>query len=68
MLSDDLADIYRDVAPGVRAWQAQREELLQTIVFDWKIPLFHSHWGRHAAVAMLPLHELVYARGIRPNA
>jgi hypothetical protein len=68
MLSDDLADIYRDVAPGIRAWQAQRDDLLQTIVFDWKIPLFHSHWGRHAAEAMLPLHELVYDRGIRPNA
>ena len=68
LISDDLADIYRDVAPGVRAWDSQRDELLQVIVFDWKIPLFHSHWGRHAASAMLPLHELVYIHGIRPNA
>src|SRR5262249_51849458 len=66
LLSGDLGEIYRDVAPGVRAWDAQRDDLLQVIVFDWKLPAFHSHWGRHAAYAMLPLHELVYDHGIRP--
>ena len=62
IIAEAKARIAGDVA------EAQRDDLLQTIVFDWKTPLFHSHWGRHAAEAMLPLHELVYDRGIRPNA
>lgn len=68
LLTDDLADIYRDVVPGVRGWESQRDELLPTILFDWKIPLFHSHWGCHAVSAMRALHPLVYDRGIRTNA
>jgi hypothetical protein len=68
MFSSDFAEIYQDVAPGIRAWQAQREDLLQTIVFDWKIPLFKTHWGRHAAEVMLPPHDLVYLHGIRSEA
>ena len=68
MFSSYLAEIYRNVAPGIHAWQAQRDDLLQTIVFDWKIPLFQTQWGRHAAEVMLPLHDLVYLRGIRSEA
>jgi hypothetical protein len=68
MLSDDLSDIYRDILPGIRAWQSQRDELLHTIVFDWKIPNFGSHWGPHAISAMRALHALVFDWGFsEPN-
>lgn len=63
-LPDDLADIYRDVAPGVRAWESGREELLPSVVFDWSYPSFHTHWGRHAVNAMTALHEIVHNRRI----
>lgn len=59
-LADDLADIYRDVKPGLRAWDANVEDYLADTVFDWKEPLFGSHWGRHAVDALRVLHGLVY--------
>jgi hypothetical protein len=65
-LSDDLADIYRDIKPGMRAWDANDDGYLLKIVFDWKLPLFGSHWGVHAVSAMRALHPIVYLRGI-PN-
>jgi hypothetical protein len=41
-LADDLADIYRDIKPGLRAWDAGLDAYLPDIVFDWKCP-FDSH-------------------------
>ncbi len=64
-LGDDLADIYRDIKPGLRAWEAGLEEYLTDIVFHWKIPLFGSHWGVHAVSAMRALHPLAFLRGIQ---
>ena len=63
-LSDDLADIYRDVKPGLLAWETQNDEYLASLVFDWKQPNFESHWGVHAVSAMRALHPLVYLRGL----
>ncbi len=34
-LADDLADIYRDVMPGLRAWSIEDDRYLETTVFDW---------------------------------
>lgn len=53
-LGDDLADIYHDVKPCVRAW----EHLV-------KFPLFGSHWGVHAVSAMRALHPIAFLRGIQ---
>lgn len=63
-LADDLADIYRDVKPGLRAWQTGDDVMLRTIVFGWKTPLFGSHWGVHAVSAMRALHPIVFLRGL----
>lgn len=63
-LADDLADVYRDVAPGLRAWDEDKDKYLKMIVFDWKCPLFGSHWGLHAVSAMRALHPLAFLRGI----
>ncbi len=59
-LTDDLADIYRDLRPGLRAWDANVDAYLPDIIFGWKEPLFASHWGMHAVDALRALHSLVY--------
>jgi hypothetical protein len=64
-LGDDLADIYRDIKPGLRGWEAGPEAILADIVFDWKFPLFGSHWGVHAVSAMRALHPLAFLRGLQ---
>jgi hypothetical protein len=64
-LGDDLADIYRDVKPGVRAWDSGDDRLLPAIVFGWKGPLFESHWGVHAVSAMRALHPIAFLRGLQ---
>jgi len=58
-LNDDLADIYRDLAPGLKAFHARRDEWLPEIIFEWRL-LMESHWGHHATNAMRALHELVH--------
>ncbi len=59
ILSDDLSDIYRDIVPGLRAWEASRdEELARLAVYDWRAML-EFHWGRHATDAIRVLHYLV---------
>jgi hypothetical protein len=59
-LGDDLGDIYRDIKPGLRAWETGRDNYLTALVFDWRTPNFESHWGVHAVDAMRALHQIVY--------
>ncbi len=63
-LADDLADIYRDLKPGVRAWESDRVRFATNILLQWREPSFSSHWGVHAVSAMRALHPLVYLRGL----
>ncbi len=63
-LADDLTDIYRDIKPGLKAWDSMDDKLLPEIVFDWKFPLFGCHWGVHAVSAIRALHPLCYLRGL----
>jgi hypothetical protein len=63
-LADDLADIFRDIKPGLRAWDTGVDVYLASIVFDWKL-VFGSHWGLHAVGAMRALHQIAYLRGIQ---
>ena len=66
-LADDFTDIYRDIKPGLKAWDSMDDKLLPEIVFDWKFPLFGTHWGVHAVSAMRALHPLCYLRGLIVN-
>ena len=51
-LSDDLADVYRDVVTGLRAYlQGNRAGA----VWEWRFSL-HTHWGAHATSAIHALH------------
>jgi hypothetical protein len=63
-LADDLTDIYRDIKPGLKAWDSMDDKLLPEIVFGWRFPLCASHWGVHAVSAMRALHHLCYLRGL----
>lgn len=51
-ISDDLADIYRDVVTGLRAY---RRGDPAASVWEWSFGL-HSHWGAHATGAIRALH------------
>jgi hypothetical protein len=51
-VSDDLADIYRDVVTGLRAYERGDR---MAAVWEWSFGL-HSHWGAHATCAMRALH------------
>jgi hypothetical protein len=51
-LSDDIADIYRDVVSGLRDYEAGRyAEAMGAWAFG-----FRHHWGAHATGAMRALH------------
>jgi hypothetical protein len=51
-LADDLADIYRDVVSGLRAYeQGDRADA----VWEWSFGL-HHHWGAHAVDAIRAAH------------
>lgn len=64
-LADDLADIYKDIKPGLRAWATGDDRYLTSIILAWKFPPFGSHWGMHAVSALRALHPLLYLRGIQ---
>jgi hypothetical protein len=51
-VSDDLADIHRDVRTGLRAYEAGTRA---AAVWEWSFGL-HSHWGSHATSAVRTLH------------
>ncbi len=51
-VSDDLADIYRNVLTGLRAYKHGDRA---AAVWEWSFSL-HSHWGAHATGAMRALH------------
>jgi hypothetical protein len=61
-LADDLADVYRDVAAGLRAWHANDDSLLDETVFQWIKGGFEIHWGAHAVDALGILHRIVMNR------
>src|SRR6266850_2386975 len=63
-LADDLADVYRDVVTGLRAWNANDDSLLDEIVFQWVKGGFEIHWGAHAVDALGILHRVVIGRNL----
>jgi hypothetical protein len=59
-LADDLADIYRDLKPGLRATVNLEDFVMGAVLFEWQFS-FQSHWGDHAVNAIKLLHQLVYS-------
>jgi hypothetical protein len=60
-VSDDLADIYRDVVTGLRAYKRGDRA---GAIWEWSFGL-HSHWGAHAIGAIRALHW--WLRNNAPN-
>ena len=56
-LADDLADIYRDVVRGLRAYEVKDVE---AAIWEWRFHLAH-HWGAHATAAIRVLHQWLQA-------
>jgi hypothetical protein len=59
-LADDLADIYRDLRPGLAAWELSGDAYTDDILYQWVHFGHLHHWGRHAVNAMRALHWAVY--------
>jgi Domain of unknown function (DUF5063) len=59
-LADDLADIYRDIKPGLSAFNSGDDAYLEDIFYQWLNHGYVHHWGRHAADALRALHWLIY--------
>jgi hypothetical protein len=65
-LANDLADIYRDITPGLRYWETAATTGLGNIVWEWRFS-FTTHWGRHAVAALGILHHLVVVEHLDMN-
>ncbi|MBN8732574.1 MAG: DUF5063 domain-containing protein [Acidobacteria bacterium] len=68
LLSDDLADIWRDLKPGVEAIGGGTPDLIPDVVWHWRFS-FETHWGHHAVSAIGALHALcsgAFADASRP--
>ena len=59
-LADDLADVYRDLKPGLTTWELSTDNYVEDILFQWVHYGHVHHWGRHAVDALRALHWLVY--------
>jgi hypothetical protein len=56
-LTDDIADIYRDLKEGILLNQT-RQAPVEEIGFDWRFG-FYSHWGKHAMDSMRTIHHIL---------
>jgi Domain of unknown function (DUF5063) len=52
-LSDDVGDVYADLAGGLALWTAGHRD---AAVWEWRFA-FDTHWGDHAVDALRALHR-----------
>jgi Domain of unknown function (DUF5063) len=52
-LADDLADIWRDLKPGLMGLETAADP--NDVIWHWRFTFF-AHWGTHAVEAMRALH------------
>ena len=57
-LSDSLADIWRDLKPGLLALAEDEQRFAANVFWEWKFS-FDSHWGDHAADSIWAIHKLL---------
>jgi hypothetical protein len=65
-LSDDLADIWRDLKVGLLAMENHGHDLSTDVVWHWRSS-FETHWAKHAAGAIGGLTALCYGEFADPN-
>jgi hypothetical protein len=51
-IADDLADIWRDLKPGLELYDGNQQGAAAA---EWQFA-FEAHWGRHATAALYSLH------------
>jgi hypothetical protein len=61
-LSDDAADVYRDLKDGLVVLTGGRA--LENAGWEWHFG-FDNHWGRHTAHALYALHSLTHPGSVR---
>ena len=54
-VADDLADIWRDLQDGLRAWEGADPQARVDIVWAWR-DAFGYHWGQHLVNALRAIH------------
>ncbi|MEO8737481.1 MAG: DUF5063 domain-containing protein [Edaphobacter sp.] len=57
-LSDGLADIWRDLKPGLLALAEDEHRSATAVFWDWKFG-FDTHWGDHAVDSIWAIHKLL---------
>ena len=57
-LSDALADIWRDLKPGLLLLQEDEEKWADSVFWEWKFS-FDTHWGDHAVDSIWAIHKLL---------
>jgi hypothetical protein len=59
-IGDDLLDVYQDVRRGLSLWDHGQ---IAEALWHWEF-CFRTHWGRHAAGAILALHCMWLAKRV----
>jgi hypothetical protein len=65
-LSDDIADIYREIKPGTINWEKKSKTQKERIAGNWHF-FFEIHWGEHATSALRALYFLLYRKIEKKN-
>ena len=58
-LSEDLADIYEEIVPGLRQWEQADSDKRRGVVAAWKLD-YEIHWGEHATGAFRAIHFALF--------
>lgn len=58
-LADDIADIWRDLKPGLLLIDSGGANYRASAIANWRLS-FEIHWGRHAVDAIAVLHALCF--------
>ena len=56
-VANDLADVYRDVVRGLRAYE---QKDIEAAIWEWRFNFAH-HWGAHATAAIRVLQRWLQA-------
>jgi hypothetical protein len=65
-LSDDLADIWRELKVGLRALEDNNRDKRADVVWHWRFS-FETHWAQHAAGAISALNALCFGPFADPS-
>ena len=65
-LSDDLADVWRDLKNGLNLYRSDDPDRMQSAAWSWRFH-FKSHWSCHAVDALRAINTLIEKRFLHDN-